>query len=88
MARAGRDGVAAEQRANEKRCRYPPAGGELVPLVFESGGRPCDAAATFVRGYAHGLDAVERADVLAKFWRRLSRTLQAGNADTVLSASS
>ena len=71
---------------DEKRRRYPPSGGELIPLVFETGGRPCDEAAALVRNYGHGLDAVERTSVLANVWRRISRTLQTGNADVVITA--
>ena len=69
-----------------KRTRYPPRGGELVPLVFEAGGRPSDEAASFIRAYRHELSDTERAAVLGGLWRRLSRKLQIGNADMVLSA--
>ena len=85
-ARAHRDGVAAATRADEKRRRYPASGGELVPFVVESGGRPCDSVVSFIRSYGHGLNPTERADTLASVWRRLSRVLQTGNADTILSA--
>jgi len=70
-----------------KRARYPPGGGaELVPLVFEAGGRPSDEAVAFIRSYGHDLADDERAAVLGGFWRRLSRKLQIGNAEMVLSA--
>ena len=69
-----------------KRARYPPRGGELVPLVFEAGGRPSDEAAAFLRSYGDGLSDVERAAALGGLWRQLSRTLQIGNAEMVLSA--
>ena len=70
-----------------KRTRYPPAGGaELVPLVFEAGGRPSDEAAAFIRSYGHGLSDDDRAAVVGRFWRQLSRRLQIGNAEMVLSA--
>ena len=36
--RAGKDGAAAADAVRGKRSRYPPSGGELVPLVFEAGG--------------------------------------------------
>ena len=36
-ARAGKDGVAAADSVRTKRLRYPPSGGELIPLVFEAG---------------------------------------------------
>ena len=64
----------------------PPQGGELVPLVFESGGRPSDEAVAFFRSYGHGLPMGERSEVLGTLWRRLSRTLHMGTADMVLSA--
>ena len=38
-ARAGKDGVAAADAVRGKRRRYPAPGGELVPFVFEAGGR-------------------------------------------------
>ena len=37
QAHAGRDGVAAADAVRGKRRRYPPSGGELVPLIFEAG---------------------------------------------------
>ena len=43
-ARSGRDGLAAQSREDDKRGRYPPRGGDLVPVVFETGGLPGDAA--------------------------------------------
>ena len=58
-ARAGRDGVAAADAVRGKRRRYPPSGGELVPLVFEAGGRPAEPTVTFVRSWAAGLDEAE-----------------------------
>ena len=70
-----------------KRARYPPGGGELVPLVFETGGRPSDEAVAFLRTYGHGLEDAERAEALGGLWRRLSRKLQFGTAEMVLSAS-
>eukprot|EP00969_Alexandrium_andersonii_P231318 10216120-Alexandrium_andersonii.AAC.1 len=35
-----RDRLAAVQAVDVKRAHYPPAGGELVPAVLESGRRP------------------------------------------------
>ena len=69
-----------------KRERYPPGPGDLAPLVFETGGRPSDEAVAFLRGYGFGLPPAKRADVLSTAWRQLSRTLQIGNAEMVLSA--
>ena len=65
----------------------PLGGGELVPLVFETGGRPSDEAVAFLRTYGHGLEDDERAETLGGLWRRLSRKLQLGTAEIVLSAS-
>ena len=85
-ARAHKDGLAATQMVEVKRARYPARGGELVPLVFEAGGRPSDEAAAFLRSYGVGLSDVERSAALGGLWRQLSRTLQIGNAEMVLSA--
>ena len=43
-------------------------------------------AAAFIRSYGHGLSDDERAVALGGVWRRLSRVLQIGNAEMVLSA--
>jgi hypothetical protein len=85
-ARSNKDGLAATQMVSEKRSRYPPDHGELAPLVFESGGRPSDEAVAFIRGYGHGLAPAEKTDALSTVWRHLSRTLQTGNAEMLLSA--
>ena len=85
-ARSRNDGLAAAQQVAVKRARYPPSGGELAPLVFETGGRPSDEALAFMRCYGHDLSEGERAEALGDLWRGLSRTLQVGNADMVLSA--
>ena len=85
-ARADRDGLAAAQMVEQKRERYPPHGGELVPLVFETGGRPSDEAASFVRSYGADLDDGDRSELLGGLWRQISRTLQRGNAEMLLSA--
>ena len=85
-ARSNKDGLAASQKVQEKRERYPPEGGELAPLVFESGGRPSDEAVAFIRCYGHGLPAAERTETLSTLWRRISRTLQRGNAEMMLSS--
>ena len=85
-ARSNKDGLAAAQMVDTKRARYPPVGGELVPLVFEAGGRASDEAVAFLRSYGSGLDATDRSGVLGALWRRLSRVLQFGTAEMVLSA--
>ena len=71
---------------HEKRERYPPQHGNLAPLVFESGGRQSDTAVEFIRSYGHGLDDADRAVVLGTLWRQISRRLQTGNAEMLLSA--
>jgi hypothetical protein len=75
---------------DKKRLRYP-AGipgvpGDLVPLVLEANGRPCDETIAFVRNYGHGLGPEERSQVISMTWRRASRLLQFGNAEMILSA--
>ena len=71
---------------DKKRARYPPAGGELVPAVLESGGRPADELVAFVRSYGRDLPDAERSTVIAEAWRQVSRTLAVGNAEMILSA--
>ena len=39
-----------------------------------------------MRSYGHGLSEADRAEVLGGLWRGVSRTLQVGNADMILSA--
>ena len=56
-------------------------------MVSESTGRASDEAVAFVRGYGHGLPHALRAEVIGTTWRHISRTLQVGNAEMVLSAS-
>jgi len=85
-ARAGRDGVAAAAAVRGKRSRYPPSGGELVPLVFEAGGRPADETVAFVRSWATEVDEAERSRVIRYAWQQYSTILQSGNAEMVLSA--
>ena len=85
-AHAGKDGVAAADAVRGKRSRYPPAGGELVPLVFEAGGRPAEETVAFVCSWAVDLDEAERAQVIRFAWQQYSRVLQSGNAEMILSA--
>ena len=80
------DGVAAAAMVRTKRNRYPPSGGDLAPLVFETLGRPSDEAVEFIRAYGHYVDEAARGEVLSGLWRQLSRQLQRGNAEMVLSA--
>ena len=85
-ARAGRDGVAAVDAVRGKRRRYPPSGGELVPLVFEAGGRPAEETVAFVRSWGLEMDAAERSKVIRYAWQQYSTVLQSGNAEMILSA--
>ena len=71
-ARAGKDGVAAADAVRGKRRRYPPSGGELVPLVFEAGGRPAEETVAYVRSLGHGLDGAERTNLLRFAWQQYS----------------
>ena len=66
--------------------RIPSQGGELVPLAFESAGRPSNETVAFVRGYGHGLTGAERAEAIGMTWQKYSTTLQIGNAEMILSA--
>ena len=85
-ARAGKDGVAAADAVRGKRIRYPPSGGELVPLVFEAAGRPAEETVAFVRSWGHELDPAERSRAIRYAWQQYSTVLQSGNAEMILSA--
>ena len=63
-----------------------PSGGGVAPLVFETLGRPSDEAVEFIRAYGYCVDEAARGEVLGGLWRQLSRQLQRGNAEMVLSA--
>ena len=65
---------------------YPPAGGELVPLVFEAGGRPAEETVSFVRSWGLDLDDAERSEVIRFAWQQYSNVLQSGKAEMILSA--
>ena len=69
-----------------KRRRYPPSGGELVPLVFEAAGRPSEETVAFVRSWALELDDAERSKVIRHAWQQYSTVLQSGNAEMILSS--
>jgi hypothetical protein len=84
--RAGKDGAAAADAVRGKRSRYPPSGGELVPLVFEAGGRPAEETVAFVRSWGLELDQAERSNVIRYAWQQYSTVLQSGNAEMILSA--
>ena len=86
QARAGKDGVAAADGVRSKRSRYPPSGGELVPLVFEAAGRPADETVAWVRSWGLELDEAERSRAIRYAWQQYSSILQSGNAEMILSA--
>ena len=79
-------GLPLSQAVDKKRTRYPPRGGQLVPAALESLGRPSDELVSFVRNYGSNLPDAERSAVISKTWRQISRTLQLGNAEMILSA--
>ena len=85
-ARAKKDGVAAADAVRGKRRRYPPEGGELVPLIFEAGGRPAEETVAYVCSLGLELDSAERTQVMRLAWQQYSNVLQAGNAEMILSA--
>jgi len=85
-ARANKDGLAASNAVDEKRERYPPAGGELVPMAFEAGGRAAEETRAFVRTWGSGLEPAERTEVIRYAWQQLSTLVQVGNAEMILSA--
>ena len=86
QARARTDGAAAAQAVDKKRARYPPTGGELIPAVLETGGRPADELVAFVRSYGRDLPDAERSGVISSTWRKIQRCLALGNAEMLLSA--
>ena len=49
---------------DEKRERYPPAEGALVPMAFEAGGRAAEETLAFVRTWGSGLEPAERTEVI------------------------
>ena len=63
-----------------------PAAGELLPLVFEAGGRPADETVAFVRSWGVDLDSAELSRVIRCAWQLYSCTLQSGNAEMILSS--
>ena len=80
------DGAAAADGVRSKRRRYPPHGGELVPLVFEAAGRPAEETVAWVRSWGLELDDADRSKVIRYAWQQYSTVLQSGNAEMILSA--
>ena len=58
----------------------------MVPLAFESGGRPADTTLAFVRGWGAASEGAERSEIVRYAWQQLSILLQTGNAELILSA--
>jgi len=92
-ARARRNGRAAADGACAKRRRYATAGGSLIPLAFEAGGRPADETVAFLRqcGSAWAAsnateDGFAPSPITARLWQEVSTLLQLGNAELLLSA--
>ena len=77
------DGLAATQAVDKKKARDPPHGGELVPAVLESNGRPADELIS--RSHGQDLPDTERSAIVAD-WRQIQRRLAGGYAEMVLSA--
>ena len=84
--RPPRPGAAARNREREKHTRYPlkTSAPELIPIVYEAGGRPGQAAEAFLRSIVAHDD--ERAAVLEDLRQRIAVALQRGNAALLLSA--
>ena len=78
--------MAAADAVRGKRRRYPPSGGELVPLVFEAGGRPAEETVAFVRSWGLELSPAERSQMIRYAYQQFSTILQTGNAEMILSA--
>ena len=86
QARSNKDGLAATNAEDAKRARYPPEGGQLIPVIFETGGRPGDATMACVRSWGHDMAPAERTEVIRYGWQQLSTRLHLGNAETILAA--
>ena len=86
QARSKKDGLAVSNAVDAKHLRYPPSGGELIPIGFEIGGRPGEETISYVRSWGNGYDAGEKTEIIRYGWQQLSTLLQTGNADMVLSA--
>ena len=85
-ARSNKDGLVASNAVDEKRARYPPSGGEMIPAAFEAGGRPSEEMVAYVRMWGHDFEPAERTQVIRYAWQQLSTLLQVGNGEMILSA--
>ena len=83
--RPPRPGAAAKTREREKHVRYPSQASapELIPIVYEAGGRPGREAEAFLRAMVANDD--DRAIVLEDLHQRVAVALR-GNAALLLSA--
>ncbi len=70
---------------NVKRDRYPPSGGELIPMAWKDGGRPVDETVACFRSWGHGFPLEERSEIIRYAWQQSSVLLQTGNAEMILS---
>ena len=86
QARSNKDGLAATNAEDAKRERYPPEGGQLIPVVFETGGRPGDATVAYVRSWGHDIATAERTGVIRYGRQQLSTRLHFGSAEAILAA--
>ena len=86
--RAGKYGVAAAQAVNGKHARYNLANGSLVPLAFDSGGRPAEETVAFFQswGTSSADDHDDTSVLLPTLWQHCSTLIQLGNAEHLLSA--
>ena len=84
--RPPRPGAAATPRKREKHLRYPclASAPELIPIVYEAGGRPGREAESFLRSLVAQED--DRASMLEDLRQRIAVTLQQGSAALLLSA--
>ena len=58
----------------------------MVPLIFETGGRPGAETVAFVRAWGHDLGQAEKTETIRYAWQQLSVLLQTGNAEVIPAA--
>ena len=58
---------------------------QLVPLVFEAGGRTAEETVEFVRSWGLDIDLAERSKVIRYVWQQYSTVLQSDNDEMTLS---
>ena len=84
---AMRPGRAARAREADKHLRYPanPAAPELVPIIYEAGGRAGEAAERFLRRACKNLEETERIEMMRRIRQAVAVAIQKGNAEMLLS---